>query len=66
MKAFRLLMLSIITPSITIKVLNKMLSVAIKPIRLCHPLDGITNPKYKLLHILTAKTFLQREEGTSF
>jgi hypothetical protein len=31
-----------------------------------HPLDGVTNPKYKLLHFLTTKYFLQREEGTSF
>jgi hypothetical protein len=30
-----------------------------------HQLDGITNPKYKLLHFLTTN-FLQREEGTSF
>jgi hypothetical protein len=32
---------------------------------LYHPLDGVTNPKYKLLHLLTTKIFLQRE-GTSF
>jgi hypothetical protein len=32
---------------------------------LYHPLDGITNPMYKLLHFLTT-IFLQREEGTSF
>jgi hypothetical protein len=31
-----------------------------------HPLDGVTNPKYKLLHFLTTNLFLQREEGTSF
>jgi hypothetical protein len=31
---------------------------------LYHPLDGITNPKFKLLHFLTT-IFLQREEGTS-
>jgi hypothetical protein len=30
-----------------------------------HPLDGITNPKFKLLHFLTTN-ILQREEGTSF
>jgi hypothetical protein len=30
-----------------------------------HPLDGVTNPKYKLLQFLTT-IFLQREEGTSF
>jgi hypothetical protein len=35
------------------------------PIGLYHPLDDITNPKYKLLHFLTTN-FLQREEGTSF
>ncbi len=33
--------------------------------QLNHPLDGITNPKNKLLHFLTA-IFLQREEGTNF
>jgi hypothetical protein len=31
-----------------------------------HPLDGVTNPKYKLLHFLTTKIFLQREEDTNF
>jgi hypothetical protein len=29
----------------------------ILPIGLYHPLDGITNPKYKLLHFLTNKKF---------
>jgi hypothetical protein len=33
--------------------------------RLCHPLDGITNPKYKLLRF-PKNNFLQKEEGTSF
>jgi hypothetical protein len=33
---------------------------------LYHPLDGITNPKHKLLHFFTTKTILQREKGTSF
>ncbi len=36
------------------------------PIGLHHPLDGITNPKYILLHFLTNKYFLQRGEGISF
>jgi len=36
------------------------------PIGLDHPLDGITNSKCMLLHFLTNKYFLQREEGTSF
>jgi hypothetical protein len=35
-------------------------------IGLYHPLDGITNPKYKQLPFLTNEFFLQREEGTSF
>ncbi len=35
------------------------------PIGLYHPLDGVTNPKYKLLHFLTTN-FWKREEGTSF
>ncbi len=29
-----------------------------------HPLDGVTNPYYKFLHVLKI-FFLQREEGTS-
>jgi hypothetical protein len=37
-----------------------------KEMGLDHPLDGVTNPKYKLLHFLTNNFFLQREEGTSF
>jgi hypothetical protein len=31
-----------------------------------HPLDGITNPEYKLLHFLQLTKFFAREEGTSF
>jgi hypothetical protein len=31
----------------------------IKPIGLYHPLDGITNPKYKLLQFLKTNNFLQ-------
>jgi hypothetical protein len=34
--------------------------------RLCHPPDGRTSPKYKLLCFITTKIFLQREECTSF
>jgi hypothetical protein len=34
-------------------------------IGLHHPLDDITNPKYKLLGFLTT-IFLERDEGTSF
>ncbi len=33
---------------------------------LYRPLDGITNPKYKLLHLLTTNFFSPKEEGTSF
>jgi hypothetical protein len=36
-------------------------------IGLHHPLDGVTNPEYKLLHFIQLTNFfLQREEGTSF
>ncbi len=35
-------------------------------IGLHHPLDGITNPEYKLLCFIQLTIFLQREEGTSF
>ncbi len=34
--------------------------------RLCHPPDGSTSPKYKLLCLITTKSFLQREVRTSF
>jgi hypothetical protein len=34
-----------------------------KVLGLDHPLDGVTNPKYKLLHLLKTE---KREEGTSF
>jgi hypothetical protein len=39
--------------------------IFIKRIGLYHPLDGITNPKYKLLLFITAN-FLQRKVGTIF
>jgi hypothetical protein len=42
--------------------LNKMCNT----IGLHHPLDGITNPKYKLLRFIQLTIFLQKEEGTSF
>ncbi len=35
-------------------------------IRLCHPPDGSTSPKYKLLCFITIKNILQGEERTSF
>jgi hypothetical protein len=35
-------------------------------IGLHHPLDGVTNPEYKLLCFIQLTNFLQREEGTSF
>ena len=35
-------------------------------IGLHHPLDGVTNPKYKLLHFIQLTNFLQRKEDTSF
>jgi hypothetical protein len=34
--------------------------------RLCHPQDGSTSPKYKLLFFKTTKKILQKEECTSF
>ncbi len=36
------------------------------PIGLYHPLDGVTNPRYKLLYFVKTKKNMQREEGTSF
>jgi hypothetical protein len=35
-------------------------------IRLYHPLDGITNPKYKLLHFLTANFFCKEKKALAF
>ena len=35
-------------------------------IGLHHPLDGVTNPEYKLLCFIQLTKFLQREEGASF
>ncbi len=35
-------------------------------IGLHHPLDGVTNPEYKLLHFLNKYFSLQIEEGASF
>jgi hypothetical protein len=35
-------------------------------IGLHHPLDGVTNLKYKLLRFIQLTIFLQNEEGTSF
>ncbi len=46
--------------------LKKAVRKHVDEMGLDHPLDGITNPKYKLLHFLTTNFFLQREEGTSF
>jgi hypothetical protein len=31
-----------------------------------HPLDGITNPKYKLLHFLTTKVFCKEKKALAF
>ncbi len=31
-----------------------------------HPLDGITNPKYKLLHFLTTEVFCKEKKALAF
>ncbi len=31
-----------------------------------HPLDGITNPKYKLLHFLTTNFFCEEKKTSAF
>jgi hypothetical protein len=36
---------------------------AVRQIGLYPTLDGVTNHKYKLLHFLTTKYFLQSQEG---
>jgi hypothetical protein len=38
----------------------------VKIIGLHHPLDGVTNPKYKLLHLIQLTFFFQKEESPSF
>jgi hypothetical protein len=57
-----------VTPSIINENLKKVVAVYIYYccIGLHQPLDGVTNPKYKLQCFLTTNFFLQREEGTSF
>ncbi len=45
---------------------SEWLQVVIYLIGRHHPLDGITNPEYKLLHFVQLTEFWQREEGTSF
>jgi len=50
---------------ILMQFLNMPLCV-LQSIGLHHPLDGITNPKYKLLRFIQLTIFLQKEEGTSF
>ncbi len=35
-------------------------------IGLHHPLDGVTNSKYKLLRFIQLTIVLKKEEGTSF
>jgi len=36
------------------------------PIGLYHPLDGITDPKYKLLHFLTTNFFCKEKKAIAF
>jgi hypothetical protein len=31
-----------------------------------HPLDGVTNPKYKLVHFLTTKFFCKEKKAIAF
>ncbi len=35
-------------------------------IGLYHPLDGISNPKYKLLHLLTPEIFIKEKKALAF
>ncbi len=48
------------------KLKNTVAYFDMKLIGLHHPLDGLTNPEYKLLRFIQLTIFLQREEGTSF
>jgi hypothetical protein len=67
---FLIVMLNVIMQSVAFLNVIMLSTVAPKKqstsIGLHHPQDGIINPKYKLLHFLTTKLFLQREEGTNF
>jgi hypothetical protein len=36
------------------------------PMRLCHPPDGSTSPKYKLLCFITTKKFLHKKNTLAF
>jgi hypothetical protein len=51
--------------SLFVKVHNKIFFLSKLQIGLYHPLDGFTNPKYKLLRSLRM-IFWQREEDASF
>ncbi len=47
-------------------ILALLVNLQLKLMRLCHPPDGSTSPKYKLLCFITTKKILQREERISF
>jgi hypothetical protein len=44
---------------------SKFTFQSLHPLRLHHPLDGVTNPEYKLLRFIQLTIFLQKVEGTS-
>jgi hypothetical protein len=38
----------------------------LRPMRLCHPQDGSTSPKYKLLCSITTKNFSNKKNALAF
>ncbi len=46
--------------------LNVIMLSVMAPIGLYHPLDGVGNPKYKLLHFLTTKLFCKEKKALAF
>jgi hypothetical protein len=55
---------------IALVIFNQLLSInritKLESMGLYHPLDGVTNLKYKLLYFLTPNTKKFKEKGTSF
>jgi hypothetical protein len=47
-------------------ILNKKFNLKAYRIGPYHPLDGVSNLQYKLLHFLTPNKIIFKEEGDSF
>jgi hypothetical protein len=51
---------------LSVLMLNVIMLSVMVPVGLYHPLDGIPNPKYKLLHFLTTKLFRKEKKALAF